>query len=365
MRLISYYVGTTFVPTAVEKSQKYGGSGTATRSTFAGTSLPERTVQELAMWMNHSKAEKTWSTYRTAERMLKKCEQHNRTRFNWPLNQKDVLTFVHWLLAVRNLRSKTVNSYLAGVRQAHVARGIEPPVIRSEWVKQVLKGHENMERTSRKERDKKTRQAMSTKDMKRIKRRLKKSRMSKEEKCLVWCVCTVAFHGVFRIHEILSINQATFDKSTTLLTEDVTLAGKTGRRMLSIQLKCPKEKGAGQTTVVDVFETGSSICPVRAFARWAKKNGPVPGQPLFRKPCGTPLTGRELNKRLKELLPEANGSLTTHSFRSGVPTILAALGHEEEELKKVGRWSSRAFTAYVKGARTQRLQMAKTIKKLR
>lgn len=49
------------------------------------------------------------------------------------------LTFVDWLARVRKLKATTINSYLAGVRQLHVVRGLEPPLIRSGLVLLVLK----------------------------------------------------------------------------------------------------------------------------------------------------------------------------------------------------------------------------------
>ena len=54
----------------------------------------------------------------------------------------------------------------------------------------------------------------------------------------------------------------------------------------------------------------------------------------------------------------------SHSFRSGVASMMGSQGFSDEEIKLVGRWSSRAFTAYTKLARTQRATMVKKLKYL-
>ena len=56
------------------------------------------------------------------------------------------------------------------------------------------------------------------------------------------------------------------------------------------------------------------------------------------------------------------GTISSHSFRSGVASMMGSQGFSDEEIKLVGRWSSRAFTAYTKLARTQRATMVKKLK---
>jgi hypothetical protein len=114
--------------------------------------------------------------------------------------------------------------------------------------------------------------------------------------------------------------------------------------MITVKLKCPKEQRDGKAVLVDVFESGGPICPVKAFCKWkllAKCEGK---KPAFRAPCGTPLTGRKLNGYVKELLKGsidyAEGQLTGHSFRSGIASLLGSKGFSDEEIKQVGRWSS-------------------------
>ena len=78
----------------------------------------------------------------------------------------------------------------------------------------------------------------------------------------------MAFHGLFRIHEILSRNQTVFDPNTTLLGADVRLV-KTKvegieEELLVIHLKSPKEEVILTGVNVELFATGIFSCPVSA-----------------------------------------------------------------------------------------------------
>jgi len=319
---------------------------------------------DIAKWVNFSKADSTWSAYKTAQTMLLKCQADRKETFEWPLSTGAVLTFMHWLIKKRGLRSTTVGHYLSGLRQAHIAKGMEPPELRTEIVKQVLKGRRNMEGTGQAGKGGQNRAAMTTAVMKKLKNKLRGAQLEPGEKLMLWSVCTLAFFGAFRIHELLSRHEATFDPAQTLLGEDISTTGQASQRILSVKLKCPKEKKAGRPTVVDVFEVGGDLCPLRAWDKWQWHKKKSTGYPVFTWSNGRPLTGRKLNSILGKLLDcrdKKGGKYSTHSFRSGIPTMMGELGHSDEDIKKVGRWSSRAFNLYIKGSRTQRWNIAQRI----
>ncbi|MBM3939228.1 MAG: hypothetical protein FJ333_11335 [Sphingomonadales bacterium] len=329
--------------------------------------LTEDERADIVKWVNFSKADSTWSAYRTAHRMLLKCQADRKKIFEWPLSKEAILIFIHWLITKRGLKSATVGHYLSGIRQAHIAKGMEPPVIRTEMVKQILKGRRNMEGTGQTSQGSKRRAAMTTAVMKRLKNKIRGSELETGEKLMLWSVCTLAFFGAFRIHELLSKHESTFDPAHTLLGEDISMTGDTGKRILSVRLKCPKERIAGRPTVVDVFEVGGDLCPLRAWEKWQGRREKTNGYPVFTWANSRPLTGRKLNSIMKRLLDKQGkkgGKYSTHSFRSGIPTIMGELGHSDEDIKKVGRWSSRAFNLYIKGSRTQRWKIAREIAKM-
>ena len=78
----------------------------------------------------------------------------------------------------------------------------------------------------------------------------------------------MAFHGSFRIHELLSRNQNVFDPDTTLLGNNVRLV-KTKvdgviEEILVVHLKSPKEELIRKGINVELFSTDTLTCPVSA-----------------------------------------------------------------------------------------------------
>ena len=112
-----------FEPAAVPGSTKYGGQGNVKQELFDKSELPEHVKVKLTSWINHGKANGTWSSYRTAERMALLCQKEIGRKFSWPMTTDDTLTFVYFLVEVRGLRVATVNNYLSGIRQLHITKG--------------------------------------------------------------------------------------------------------------------------------------------------------------------------------------------------------------------------------------------------
>jgi hypothetical protein len=291
----------------------------------------------------------------------------------FPWRQKDTLLFTDWLLSDRNVSAATASCYLAGIRKLHELRGVENPDIRKGLVNQVLKGKKNTEAVTKRCAEHKGRLPVTLTVMKLIKEVIRAWQQPMEWRLLMWAVCTLAFHGSFRIHELLCQHETYFDPDFTLLEQDVQLkkqklTGGGVTEILIVTVKAPKENRKGGVAVVDVYETGGPTCPVKAFKQWKNRQKSDDNKVLFRSSDGTPLTGRRFNVLLKQLLGPhidySKGSITAHSFRSGIPSLLGELGHTDEEIKRVGRWSSRAFEHYMKLPRTTRAAIAQKLGKL-
>jgi len=360
---------------AVRGSTKYGSTGGCAKELLAGTGLSERRRESLARYVNLGLSQRTWSSYKTAERMWWRCEIETRQKLELPWGQAQTLLFVDWLLEDRGVSSATVSSYLAGIRKLHEIRGLAEPGLKDGLVNQVLKGKKNLEGVQKRTKDDKGRMPVTLTIMKMLKEAIRAWDRPTDTKLLMWAVCTIAFHGSFRIHEILSRSETFFDPDFTLLRKDMTIThqrwgdGKT-TEVLQVTLKCPKESRTGRSTMVDVYETGGPTCPVKGYRLWNDRAGRCRDQDsiLFRGQDGVPLTGRRFNAQLKQLLEPfidyGKGQITAHSFRSGVPSLLGSLGYEDEEIKRVGRWSSRSFEHYTKLPRTSRAAIAQKLGKL-
>ena len=118
-------------PVGIAGSSKYGGQGHSDGSMFAAGKLTDKMKDTLATWVNNSKANSTWSTYRTAERLILTCQKQEGKKFDWPMTNEDTLIFIYWLIEKRGVKVTSVNSYLAGARQLHISKGLEPPVLQT------------------------------------------------------------------------------------------------------------------------------------------------------------------------------------------------------------------------------------------
>ena len=348
---------------------KYGPKGLFNEHTFRQFNLNSNFTKTLETAANHSLTKNSWSSYRTAGNMLEKCAVETSTDMNLPLSEKQVLIFIAWLIE-RGLQSRTISSYLSGLRMIHLSQGIFIPILRSDLVKQILEGRVHLDNISKRLDSKPVRLPVTPTILKLLKLELKEATYSRETKRLIWSVATLAFAGAFRIHEILSPLEHHYDPCFTLLGADIKLTPLTieGARVetLQVKLKSQKTDRVGVDHIIDVYESNGAICPVRAFKKWSESTTQlVPDKPAFRTESGRPLTGARFNKHLKFLLARhidyKLGRISSHSFRAGIATIMGQLGYADQEIQALGRWSSRAFESYLKLPRTKRLCMARAI----
>jgi len=356
------------MPTATQGTTKYGETGGCTHQQLINLQLPEDTLKSLAHLGNFGIASGTWSTYKTAQKMLLECQKQTGHCMQLPVSTPGILTFINWLAVTKKVKVGTIRCYLAGLRQLHIINALEPPP-RSELAKLVLKGIENREGIEKRSDTSRRRLPITLSMMRLIKHLIKHTSFNSQDKSLIWACCTMAFAGAFRIHELLCKKESTFDPAFTLLTQDVTWSTNSKNSCtLHVQLKCPKESKSTAPTVVDIFQSDSDICPVNAFFTWHNTHTTSSKEPLFTFSSGTPLTGRKFNSILKNLLKphvdEKLGFFRSHSFRSGLASELAKLGFDDNGIKAAGRWSSRAFENYIKLARTKRAAMGRTISKI-
>ncbi len=361
----------TMRPIATPGSSKYGKSNRLSSQLLEKYNLSNSTKEVLADAGEYSLAKSTWSSYKTAAKLLAECGKKVNRAFTLPLTEEDTLEFIGWLLSDRKVKSTTVNVYLAGIRQLHVLQGVEPPVLKNTLVKFLLRGKRNKENIAERREPKRLPMTMSM--MKLLKSETIKWEADKADKLLFWTICTMAFHGGFRIHEILSKTETEFDPDFALLTEDVRLlsretAGET-EKLLQIKLKCPKEDRTGKATIVEIYETKGVLCPIKAYEKWNSSTKTEKGLPLFRRSDGTPVTGKKLNSWLKDRLgkyiDKDAGKFTSHSFRIGLASTLAASGLGTAEIKEAGRWSSNAYEVYMKLPQAKRAKAAEAIKNLK
>jgi hypothetical protein len=346
---------------------KYGGQ--TGKCNLQGLELPGNIRQDLEAFGNHGIARGTWSSYTTAKKMLEQCCRENSITFDWPVSEKTILVFVHWLLKVRKVGGSTVESYLAGIRCAHIAKGLPAPQVRTDLVNLIIRGKKNLQAAERRAANTQSRQPVTQDILALLKARLRVWDAPAVDRRLVWAVATVCFHGAFRLGELLCKSERVFDPQYVLLDKDMDIDMQyrvnKSKGVLRLRLKSPKEDKMNRSLIVDVFGSGSNLCPVKALKSWLDAGVEREAEgPLFCLSSGAPLTPKKfiqiVRSQLKGYLEDEN-TIAGHSFRIGLASMLASLGYSETDIKAMGRWSSRAWLEYVKHPRTLRIAVARNV----
>ena len=326
----------------------------------------------IAELLNYSLAAGTWSSYKTVGNLLEKCQADTATNMEFPLTTRSIIIFVHWLFEIRKVTSSTANTYLSGLRYLHLVKGVDIPVLRPALIEQLIKGKKNLENIEKRQNQKPVRAPITLTSMKLLKIGIKNWDSNRADRAMVWTVCTTAFAGCLRIHELLCKKSNVFDPDFTLLESDLKLKVTDFKgkkiKVIQIRLKSPKEDRIGRGKIIDIYESEGQLCPVRALERWLRLRAETRGDlPVFRWENGTCFTGKHLNKLLRIFLgPHLDYDqmkISSHSFRAGMATLLGTLGFGDEEIMAMGRWSSEAYLNYLKLPRTRRIEMARKVAK--
>ena len=302
-------------------------------------------------------ADPTKSSYSTAMNMLKACQDEIGRPFSVPLSEQDVLCFVAYM-RTRNVRDTTIGSYLSGIKHALINAGYECKSLRTPIVNQVLKGVRNLKRDPKALAQKKTRRAMTISHLKLLGHSLSKCKFSRYKKALIWAGSTGAFWGSLRCGEIFCKSKGPWDKKSDFLRSDLQL----GYDQLKVWIRSPKV-ASDLGDIVEIFSVkDKSVDPVVAMLHFLELRKEVHGEaldcPLFVEESGAPFTKSDFNKSLHQLvdpfLDDDRDSITGHSFRSGLATLMEAADMSGDDIMAWGRWSSEAFLRYCKEGRSRK-----------
>jgi hypothetical protein len=325
---------------------------------------------------NHSLAATTWGSYATAERHIARVQKATGLRLAMPFSLQSTLAYVGFLLAPRagggrELKGKSVEKYMSGLRMAHMQRGHFAAWIRPDIIKLIIKGACNRDQLEKRMAGKGSKHAMTPDLMWSLKLALSRSDMKLARKRIIWAVSTMCWAGAMRIHEVLARDAMTYDPLTTMTGGDITAGAATveGKMVetLKVYLKHPKEERLSDGVVIDLFESGDFMCPIKAHKSWLRDKGvKLSGEgAMFRLEGGRNYTGAEFNKDLKVMLrgvvDYSVSPVTSHSFRRGLATFMAKNGYEDSDIMKIGRWHSDAFKSYIATPREVRGRLAREL----
>ena len=306
-----------------------------------GDGAPPAYHQVISEALSSSVAAKTKSSYSTAVRMLHRCQADISRIMTMPLTEQDVLCFVAYM-QTRGVSEKTISSYLAGLRLATISLGYPCVSLLTPIVKQVLRGIKNKRADPRAAAKRKVRRAVTVHHLRLLGHSIGSSSMSPYMKNLVWAVSLTSFWGAFRVGELLSPKEE-IDLKSSCLVSVIKLNSPTG-------------------DVVEVFKIpDSALDPWSAMVTYLScrrsRHGAALEEALFVDEDGKPFTRSRFNIILHKLLDpfvtDDRDSITGHSFRSGLATLMERSGMSPEAIKAWGRWSSTAYLLYCKEGRSK------------
>lgn len=152
-------------------------------------------------------------------------------------------------------------------------------------------------------------------------------------------MCTLAFHALLRVGE-MTLSHNNLQKSD--------IAFEKAYMMITFR-KFKHSTGAAVRHKVKSFQN-TSICAVSLLHQYVQMRGARPG-PVFLSDSGEAVSRSSFCRELKSALqftgyPQER--YNTHSFRIGAATHLASQRASDAQIRLAGRWSSNAFTSYIR-----------------
>ena len=164
---------------------------------------------------------------------------------------------------------------------------------------------------------------------------------------------TAGVYGLLRISELMPEQAKKHDPIKDTRASDVKFyPTQAAPEYYTIRLRTSKCDVFRRSSLIRVFATGTSDCPVAAMLWWMqwRRGRADPGGPLFRLPSGKNLTRQVFTAALRRtlvLLGHDGKAYASHSLRAGGAVSLAAAGYGSETIQMLGRWASQSFMAYL------------------
>jgi len=326
--------------------------------------VPQELVAGRARLLQASLASSTWQKYMCGWRAFRKFEEKIGVQYRWPLSKEALRNFAVFMLESRKVKANSVRAYLASLACLHKLRGWHNYEIKDWTINAILKGGTNLMvmnglvRSSR-------RRVVTVALLRIIGSRLSRSGWSGSSRQTVWAACLLAFFGTFRMGELLASRRRSFDSLSTLTWGSVKYR-EDGSYL--IHIKMPKS-GRVEGEFVDIFQysTDSRICPVRAMMKQKTRQKEMglgrEEDPVFAMAKESFLTKDWLNDILRSLLGDLvdynKDSISGHSFRAGLPSLIAKNPDlmSSQDIQGWGRWSSEAYQCYTRLRLDQKRQI--------
>ena len=352
--------GVVFNPSL--SAHKYSLEASASFSRIFGNSVSSENQSLLSAAFSSG----TWKSYKSSwNNMSAFCKCKNKN-LSFPLSQEFINSYINWLVLEKNLKYTTVSSYLSSLNSVLKLKGLDSPNLDSFMTKTLLRGGKTV--TILNQNPRPTRKVMTLDLLKILGHEIANSDWAKDSKRVFWSASCVLFFGSFRIGEILSDKESSFDPTSCLLWKDILFR----QDSILIHVKLPKNR-TEEGDYVDIFRfPEESCCPVRALLglKNTKNMSKVSDKPVFAFENGKLLSANNFNLSIRNLLKKHLGAksmeLSSHSFRAAIPSALAKFPDKgvKENIKDWGRWDSPCYLRYTRLKMNQRKEIFSSVCKV-
>ena len=343
-----------FFPKDEPKNRKYSNTSLKNANFFSENDFAKTLPKNMQTndWIQFAKqlnattvTAKSWSKYASAYKKFQKFNTETNSNISWPIDCKTVNGFVLWCLKEENLSSTTIKTYVLALSRIQNTKGFGKIPFKNSVAEKLILGAKNSKMGLKKAS--KISAAVTFKKLCKIKRYIKKVFPNKTDRLPIWACMCVAFFGSFRMGVLLSAKCKNFDKSSTLLWENV----EKHKKYWKIHIKSPKSKNENETVFLFRFPI-KKLCPLRALKKLEnsqkKSHTFRENLPVFRQNSGQNITKNFINSILSEIFKSNKYTVSCKSFRCGIPTSLGNCPDiaNDQHIKAWGRWNSKSFLRY-------------------
>ena len=303
----------------------------------------------MEFYFQHSLAPSSQRSYTSAQgRYVKFCSLAQVSPF--PLSEHNLCRYVSYL-AQESVSAASIKCYLSALRHLQIEKNMPDPKISCmPRLEAVIKG---IKRTHSRDPPHSKPRLPITPTILLSLRHLWEEDGEQFDNIMLWAACCTCFFGFMRAGEITLSSQDSYDPSSHLSFEDITVDDILNPRAVHLRLKCSKTDPFRLGVTICLGRTLKKLCPVEALLAYLAVRGSKTGF-LFHFADGRLLTKALFIAKVREALSRTGlnaDNYAGHSFRIGAATTAAINGIDECSIKMLGRWKSSAYQTYIRTPR--------------
>ena len=285
-------------------------------------------------------AQNTFDTYRTGLQCFENFRTEHRLPLLWPPPVSHVTMFIAFL-SLNNKSPKTAACYIAAINfRCKFYKNVD--ISQNFIVKKMLEG------MKRSKHSKDARLPITLEILNKILNRLPVVCTSPYEALLFSAAFSMAYHGFFRVGEIVFTKLGQEHK--ILGVSDVKIRTINNSRVINVYIAFSKTDQEGKGTLICIQGNNTAACPVLLLQRYLLQRPNVNGA-LFCHTNGKPVTRYQFSAVLRKALVSAgmqSDNFKSHSFRIGAASEASANGISDSKIMELGRWKSQAVKKYLR-----------------